>query len=158
MTVACMAIMLNACQNSDIYSGDVYTADQAKQVQQLGYGKVLSVRPVKIQTNASSDGSSNNIIGSVGGAVLGGLLGNSIGGGNGKNLAIAGGAIGGAIIGSKTQDIASQTNAVELEILRDNDKTPFVIVQKATANQFYVGQQVRIVTNGQQISVSPRVN
>lgn len=155
-TIACLVLALTACQNSDIYSGDVYTADQAKQVQQVDYGKVLSVRPVKIQTNASN-GSTTNVIGSVGGAILGGFLGNTIGGGTGNKLAIAGGAIGGALLGNEVQDLASQANAVELEILRENGTT-IVIIQKGSANQFYVGQQVRIVTNGKQISASPRIN
>ena len=155
-TIACLVLALTACQNSDIYSGDVYTADQAKQVQQVDYGKVLSVRPVKIQTNASN-GSTTNVIGSVGGAILGGFLGNTIGGGTGNKLAIAGGAIGGALLGNEVQDLASQANAVELEILRENGTT-IVIIQKGSANQFYVDQQVRIVTNGKQISASPRIN
>ncbi|MBX4133035.1 glycine zipper 2TM domain-containing protein [Frischella sp. Ac48] len=156
MTFTCLALMLTACQNSDIYSGDVYTADQAKQVQQIDYGKVVSARPVKIQTNASN-GSSNSVIGSVGGAIIGGFIGNTIGSGTGNKLAIASGAIGGALLGNKAQDLASQTNAVELVILRDSGDT-ILIVQKATANQFHVGQQVRIVTNGKQISVAPRIN
>lgn len=149
------AALLAGCQNSDVYSGDVYTADQAKQVQQVSYGTVLSVRPVKIQTNASSDGSSNNIVGSLSGAILGGFLGNTIGNGTGNSLAIAGGAIGGALLGGEVQNAVSETNAVELEVRQDNGST-IVLIQKATANQFQVGQQVRLVTNGKQISASPR--
>lgn len=147
--------LLVGCQNSDVYSGDVYTADQAKQVQHITYGTVLSVRPVKIQTNASSDGSSNNIVGSLSGAILGGFLGNTIGNGTGNSLAIAGGAIGGALLGGEIQDTVSQTNAVELEVRQDNGSV-IVLVQKATANQFQVGQEVRLVTNGKQVSASPR--
>lgn len=148
-------LALAGCKNSDIYSGDVYTADQAQRVQRVSYGTVQSVRPVKIQTNASSDGTSNNVIGSLGGAILGGFLGNTIGGGTGRQLAIAGGAIGGAVVGGAVQDSASSTNAVELEIRQENGGT-VVLVQKATANQFFVGQEVRMVTNGSQINVSPR--
>lgn len=154
IVLACLATLAAGCQNSDIYSGDVYTADQAKQVQHVSYGTVLSVRPVKIQTNASN-GSSNNVVGSLAGAVLGGFIGNTIGGGTGNKLAIAGGAIGGALVGSEIQDAASQTNAVELEIRQESGST-IVLVQKATANQFQVGQQVRLVTNGKQINASPR--
>ncbi|WP_392560583.1 outer membrane lipoprotein [Orbus mooreae] len=149
------AALLAGCQNSDVYSGDVYTADQAKQVQHVSYGTVLSVRPVKIQTNASSDGSSNNIVGTLGGAILGGFLGNTIGNGTGNSLAIAGGAIGGALIGGEVQDAVSQTNAVELEVRQENGST-IVLVQKASANEFQVGQEVRLVTNGKQVSASPR--
>lgn len=154
VTAAILVILLSGCSNSDIYSGDVYTTDQAKQVQQVSYGTIVSVRPVKIQTNASS-GKNDNIIGSLGGAVIGGVLGNTIGNGTGRALAIATGAIGGAVAGSAIEDKASQTNAVELEIQRENGGN-IVIIQKGSANEFYVGQHVRLVTNGKQISASPR--
>lgn len=154
MALTCLAVLLAGCQNSDIYSGDVYTADQAKQVQQVSYGTVVSVRPIKIQTNASN-GSSNTVIGSLSGAVLGGFLGNTIGGGAGNKLAIAGGAIGGALVGGEVQNALSQTNGVELEVQLENGST-IVLVQKATANQFHTGQGVRLVTNGKQINASPR--
>lgn len=154
VTIVCLALILAGCQNSDIYSGDVYTTDQAKQVQHVSYGTVLSVRPVKIQTNAS-DGSSNSLIGSLGGAIIGGLLGNTIGHGSGNRLATAGGAIGGAVIGSGIENQVSKTDAVELEIRQENGSN-IVIVQKALPSQFYVGQPVRLVTNGKQINASPR--
>lgn len=148
------SVLLTGCGNSDIYSGDVYTADQAKQVQQVSYGTIVSVRPVKIQTNAS-DGKNNNLIGSLGGAVLGGFLGNTVGDGRGNKLAIAGGAIGGALVGGAIQDEASQANAVQLEIKQESGST-VVVVQKGSANDFFAGQPVRMVTNGKQINVSPR--
>lgn len=156
VTLAILAAILTGCGNSDIYSGDVYTTDQAKQVQQVSYGTVVSVRPVKIQTNAS-DGSSENILGSLGGAVLGGVLGNTVGNGTGQAVAIATGAIGGAVLGSTIENQASQTSAVELEIQRENGGN-IIIVQKGSANDFFAGQKVRLVSNGKQISASPRYN
>ncbi|MDF7669845.1 hypothetical protein PT276_01275 [Orbaceae bacterium ESL0721] len=149
-----LPVLLAGCGNSDIYSGDVYTSDQAKQVQHVTYGTVVSVRPVKIQTNAT-DKQNNNIVGSLGGAVLGGFLGNTIGHGAGNKLAIAGGAIGGSIVGGAVQDQMSKVNAVQLEIKQDSGST-IVVVQKDSPNNFFAGQPVRIVTNGKQINVSPR--
>ncbi|OCG09016.1 hypothetical protein A9G13_02865 [Gilliamella sp. wkB178] len=156
VTLAVLVALLSGCSNSDIYSGDVYTTDQAKQVQQVSYGTIVSVRPVKIQANAT-DGKNNNIIGSLGGAALGGVLGNTIGNGTGRVLAIATGAIGGAMVGGAIEDKASQANAVELEINRE-DGGNIVIIQKGSTKDFYAGQNVRLVTNGKQISVSPRNN
>lgn len=149
-----LAGLLAGCENSNIYSGDVYTADQAKQIQQVNYGTVVSVRPVKIQTNASNNGN-ENIVGTLGGAVLGGFIGNTVGNGAGNKLAIAGGAIGGALVGSAIQDQASQTDAVQLEIKQENG-TNIVVVQKGSANTFFPGQPVRLVTDGKQVNVSPR--
>ena len=87
--------------------------------------------------------------------MIGGVLGNTIGNGTGRALAIATGAIGGAVIGSAIEDKTSQTNAVELEIERENGGN-IVIVQKGSPNEFYTGQHVRLVSNGKQISASPR--
>ncbi|MCO6553041.1 MAG: glycine zipper 2TM domain-containing protein [Gilliamella sp.] len=156
VTLTILAAILSGCSNSDVYSGDVYTADQAKQVQQVSYGTVVSVRAVKIQANAS-DGKSESVAGSLGGAVIGGVLGNTIGNGTGRVLATATGAIGGAILGDAIQNKSSQASAVELEIKQENGSN-IVLVQKGSANDFYAGQPVRLVTNGKQISASPRYN
>jgi uncharacterized protein YcfJ len=74
LVVAIAAVTLAGCSN-DSMSGDVYSASQAKQVQNVRYGTLVSVRPVKIQGEGGS-----NMIGTIGGAVLGGFLGNTIGG------------------------------------------------------------------------------
>lgn len=149
-----LATIMTGCSNSDIYSGDVYTADQAKQVQHVSYGTVVSVRAVKIQAN--SNGNNQNVIGALGGAVLGGVLGNTVGGGTGRVLATATGAIGGAVVGNAIENKANQANAVELEIRPKNSDSNIVIIQKGSVKNFYVGQPVRLVTNGKRISASPR--
>ena len=110
VTLTILAAILSGCSNSDIYSGDVYTADQAKQVQQVSYGTVVSVRAVKI---------------------------------------------GGAILGDAIENKSSQADAVELEIKPENGSN-FVIVQKGDVKQFYAGQNVKLITNGQRINAAPR--
>lgn len=154
MITACL-LAITGCQNSDIYSGSVYTANQAKQVQQVYYGTITSIQNVKIQTNASSDGQSNNVLGTLAGGVLGGVLGNSIGGGHGKSIATVVGAIGGALAGDAVQNAASQTDALQIEVQPENSSTPIVVVQKAQQGEFYIGQRVRLITNGKTISISP---
>ncbi|SPW22198.1 Outer membrane lipoprotein slyB precursor [Cronobacter sakazakii] len=76
LVVALAGVTLAGCVNNDSLSGDVYTASEAKQVQNVTYGTVVNVRPVKIQ-----GGDDTNVIGALGGAVLGGFLGNTVGGG-----------------------------------------------------------------------------
>lgn len=153
VTLAILAGILSGCSNSDIYSGDVYTADQAKQVQQVSYGTVVGVRAVKIQANTNNrDG---NVAGPLGGAVLGGVLGNTIGNGTGQILATATGAIGGAILGDAIENQSNQAAAVELEIKQENGSN-IVIVQKGDVKQFYPGQKVKLITNGQRINAAPR--
>ena len=93
-----MSIGLTGCANTDIFSGDVYEAGQAKEARSISYGTIVSVRPVKIQAD------NPGVIGTVGGGALGGIAGSTIGGGTGRAIATAVGAIGGAIIGSKAEE------------------------------------------------------
>ncbi|MGL4859587.1 MAG: glycine zipper 2TM domain-containing protein [Enterobacteriaceae bacterium] len=150
ITATLVSLTLVGCANTDIFSGDVYTADQARQVQTVTYGTLLSSRPVKIQA-----GEEHNIIGTVGGAVLGGLLGNTIGGGRGNTLSTAAGAIAGGVAGSAIEGKVNQTDAVELEIRKDSGET-IVVVQKPGKQQFSVGQRLRLVSRGGKMTVSPR--
>ncbi|HDL8016675.1 TPA: hypothetical protein PXQ00_003961, partial [Yersinia enterocolitica] len=73
IAVAIAAVTLTGCANNNTLSGDVFSASQAKQVQTVTYGTLLSVRPVTIQ-----GGDDNNVMGAIGGAVLGGFLGNTV--------------------------------------------------------------------------------
>lgn len=147
--------VLMGCQSEGIYSGNVYTADRAKQAQYVKYGTITAIRSVKIQTNANSNGSSSTALGTIGGAVIGGFLGNTIGQGSGRKLAAAGGAVAGAVAGSAFENKASTVNGVELEV-REEDGATIVVVQRAAPNQFYIGQAVRIISNGQSSNVAPR--
>lgn len=69
LVVSMVGLSLVGCVNNDTLSGDVYTASEAKQVQNVSYGTIVNVRPVQIQ-----GGDDSNVIGAIGGAVLGGFL------------------------------------------------------------------------------------
>ncbi len=68
LVVSMVGLSLVGCVNNDTLSGDVYTASEAKQVQNVSYGTIVNVRPVQIQ-----GGDDSNVIGAIGGAVLGGF-------------------------------------------------------------------------------------
>lgn len=68
LAVSLVGFTLAGCVNNDSLSGDVYSASEAKQVQNVTYGTVVNVRPVQIQ-----GGDDSNVIGALGGAVLGGF-------------------------------------------------------------------------------------
>ncbi len=148
--VALAGITLAGCTNTDTLSGDVYSANEAKQVQSVSYGTLVSVRPVKIQ-----GGDENNVIGAIGGAVLGGFLGNTVGGGTGRSLATAGGAVLGGVAGQGDQGARNKTDGVELESRKDDGNT-ILVVQKQAASRYSVGQRVMLASNGSQVTVSPR--
>ncbi|MFM1664391.1 outer membrane lipoprotein [Aeromonas salmonicida] len=146
LLAATTATTLSGCANSDVYSGDVYTKDRAKQVQTVSYGTILSTRPVKIQADE------NSLVGTIGGAVVGGLLGSTIGGGRGSDIATAGGAIAGAAAGKAAGDKLNQVDGVELEIKKENGES-IVVVQKASPT-FVPGARVRMTQGNGSINVA----
>ncbi|HHF6444794.1 TPA: glycine zipper 2TM domain-containing protein [Haemophilus influenzae] len=137
-----VAFSVTGCANTDIFSGDVYSASQAKEARSITYGTIVSVRPVKNQ----------GVVGTLGGGALGGIAGSTIGGGRGQAIAAVVGAIGGAIAGSKIEEKMSQVNGAELVIKKD-DGQEIVVVQKADSS-FVAGRRVRIVGGGSSLNVS----
>jgi len=150
LVVSLVGLTLAGCVNDRTLSGDVVSASQAQQVQNVTYGTVLSVRPVQIQ-----GGNDENLVGALGGAVLGGFLGNTVGGGTGRSLATAAGAIAGGLAGQEAQGALNRSNGVQMEIREDSGRT-IVVTQKQDATRFSVGQRVALIGNGNQVSVSPR--
>ncbi len=148
LTIA-MAILVSlgvtSCANTDIFGGDVYTAEQSKEARSVSYGTIVGSRAVKIQAE------SQGVIGTVGGGALGGVAGSAIGGGSGRAIATAVGAVAGAVIGNKVEQKASQVDALELTIKKDNGEE-IVVVQKADST-LKVGTRVRIV-GGSTLNVS----
>ncbi len=49
LVVSMVGLSLVGCVNNDTLSGDVYTASEAKQVQNVSYGTIVNVRQVQIQ-------------------------------------------------------------------------------------------------------------
>ena len=140
--VSLIGLTLAGCVNDSSLSGDVYSASEAKQVQNVTYGTVVNARPVQIQ-----GGDENNVMGAIGGAVLGGFLGNTVGGGTGRPLATA--------EGEGVQGAMNKTQGVELEIRKDDGST-IMVVQKQGSTRFSAGQRVVLASNGSQVTVSPR--
>ncbi|MGL5007737.1 MAG: glycine zipper 2TM domain-containing protein [Plesiomonas sp.] len=144
--LAFIAMSLAGCANTNMYSGDVYSGAQAKTVQNIQYGTIVSIRPVKIQAESSG------LIGGIGGAVVGGLLGSTVGGGTGRDIASAAGAIAGSAIGKKAEDSLNQINGAEMEIRKDNGAS-IVVVQKADP-RYQPGVRVRLVGGNNDMTVS----
>ncbi|ANE73948.1 glycine zipper 2TM domain-containing protein [Dickeya solani] len=150
LVITLAGITLAGCANTSTLSGDVYSASEAKQVQTVTYGTVVSTRPVQIQA-----GEDSNVIGTLGGAVLGGLVGNTVGRGTGRNLATAAGAVAGGVAGNSIEGAVNRVQGVELEIRKDDGST-IMVVQKQGDTKFHAGQRVAMASNGRAITVSPR--
>src|ERR1700704_3336386 len=67
-----------------------YNASEARSVETVQYGSVVSVRPVRINADHAP-------IGTIAGAAVGGLLGSTVGHGSGSAAAAVLGAVGGGL-------------------------------------------------------------
>lgn len=121
----------------------VYGTSQA-----TSYGKIISVREYSVQTN------NVNPLGVAGGAIVGGLLGNQIGGGKGKTLATIVGVAGGAYAGNELSKNNQQVQMVELQFKQTNGQNYTINQEKS--GYFYVGQAVKVITNGNVSTVVPQ--
>lgn len=137
---------LVGCANTDVFSGSVYRADQAKEARAINYGVIVSVREVKIQSD------NPGVIGTLGGGVLGGIVGSTVGGGRGQAIATTVGAITGAMAGSVAEEKISQVTSLEM-VIRKDDGQEIVVIQKKEAG-FEPGRRVRIVGSSSDLNVS----
>ncbi len=147
--IALGALTLAGCANTASMGSGVYSSGQAGAEQTVRFGTIEALRQVQVEADSRAGG----IIGTGGGAVVGGLLGRQVGGGSGRDLATAAGVIGGAVAGSRIEESTNRVAAWEMEIRRD-DGMSVVVVQKADQN-FQVGQRVRLIGSGRNITVAP---
>ena len=150
LNVLFIALSLVGCANNDLYSGDVYSSQEATQVQTVRYGTITGLRPVEVQN--TDDG--NNLVGTVSGALVGGLIGNTIGHGTGRTLATTAGALAGGAAGQGITEKINRAHGVQLEVHLDNGTT-IAVVQTVKNSRFSVGQRVRITSSGSRVTVSP---
>lgn len=127
-------LFLSGCASSR--SGDVYSRDQARQVQTVENGTVESVKQVVIEGTQTP-------IGPAAGAVAGGVLGSTLGSGSGKTVATVLGALGGAAAGAAAEEGITRKQGLEIVVKKDSGQT-IVIVQEADT-LFEPGDRVRII-------------
>jgi outer membrane lipoprotein SlyB len=120
-------------------SGEVYSRDQARQVQTLEYAIVESVKSVTIEGTKTA-------LGTSAGGVAGGLLGSTVGSGTGRTVATVIGALVGAAVGTAAEEGATRKPALEIVVRKDNGLT-IVVVQEADV-MMSPGDRVRIITAG----------
>ena len=125
---------LSGCASSR--SGEVYSRDQARQVQTVENGTVESVKQVTIEGTKTP-------VGTAAGAVTGGVLGSTVGSGSGKTVATVLGALAGAAAGTMAEEGITQKQGLEIVVKKDSGQT-IVIVQEADV-MFEPGDRVRII-------------
>ncbi len=132
---AVVALCLTGCASSR--SGQVYSRDQARQVQTVETGTVESVREVMIEGTKTP-------IGGAAGAVTGGVLGSTVGSGSGRTVATVIGALAGAAAGAVAEEGITRKQALEIVVRKDSGQT-IVVVQEADV-AILTGDRVRIIT------------
>ncbi|WP_292658111.1 glycine zipper 2TM domain-containing protein [Nitratifractor sp.] len=131
---AAVAAGLSGC--AGLYSLPTVSQTATTQVMRAETGTVQSIRYVAVQDNSP--------VGTLLGAVAGAALGSTIGKGKGRILSSVAGGLAGTYVGNEV----SKANAQELTIRLKNGRT-IVVVRKGT--QFYPGERVRVLYNGNQV-------
>ena len=129
--------------------GDTYSRSEARQVQEVAFGTILSTNPVVIEGRQTD-------VGQLPGAIIGGVAGSSVGEGKGQEIFTILGAVGGAVVGSMIEEQATRAQGLELTIKMDSGKTLSIVQEVDSVNAFIAGQRVRVLTQGALARVSPK--
>ncbi len=142
-----MGVLLTGCASPSL-TGTTYSRSEARQVQHIKYGTVLSVTPVVIE------GRSDGIVGTGAGAIIGGIAGSTIGGGKGSSIASVIGAVAGGMAGQVIEENATRKQGQEVTVRLTNGEE-LSVVQEVTDQRFFnVGEQVRLLQRGGVIRVT----
>ena len=146
ISVSLLTVGLTGCVSG--LQGSTYSRSEARQVQEVEFGTVLSTNPVVIEGKQSGAGQ-------LPGAIIGGVAGSSVGEGKGQQIFTILGAVGGAVVGSMIEGQATRTQGLELTIKMDSGKTLSIVQEVDNVNAFREGQRVRVLTQGALARVSP---
>ena len=146
ISISLLTLGLTGCVSG--LQGSTYSRSEARQVQDVEFGTVLSTNPVVIEGKPSGAGQ-------LPGAIIGGVAGSSVGEGKGQQIFTILGAIGGAVVGSMVEEQATRSQGLELTIKMDSGKTLSIVQEVDNINVFLKGQRVRVLTRGALARVSP---
>jgi len=146
ISISLLTVGLTGCASG--LQGSTYSRSEARQVQEVESGTVLSTNPVVIEGKQSGAGQ-------LPGTIIGGVAGSSVGEGKGQQIFTILGAVGGAVVGSMIEEQATQTQGLEITIKMDAGKTLSIVQEVDNVNVFREGQRVRVLTQGALARVSP---
>ena len=138
-----MAIAIGGCASSK--SGDTYTRDEARRVQNVQVGTVEGSRPIKIEGTKTA-------IGAGAGTVVGAIAGSSAGQGKGSSIGSVLGAVAGGMAGAAAEEGLTRTDGMEVTIRLENGR--IISVVQAGTEQFQPGDRVRILEIGGETRVT----
>lgn len=140
-----MASGLVGCASN--LSGESYSRSEARSVQQVEYGIIEQLRPVKIEGTKTP-------IGAGAGALVGGIAGSGVGSGRGSNVMAVIGALAGGMAGAAIEEGMTRTQGVEITIKMNKGGTIAIVQALAPNQRFAVGDRVRVLYGGENTRVT----
>jgi outer membrane lipoprotein SlyB len=134
LIVVALGLALAGCASS--LSGDVYSRDEARQVQSVDEGEVIMVREVMIEGTKSGAGA-------VAGGIMGYAVGSAVGSGSGRTIARAAGTVGGAAAGAGVEEAATRQQGLEITVQLESGEV--VAIVQAADREFRVGDEVKVL-------------
>ncbi|MFT6791371.1 MAG: outer membrane lipoprotein SlyB [Cellvibrionaceae bacterium] len=130
--------LISGCANNSL-TGDTYTREDARKVQRVEFGRVMSAKPVVIEGNREG------IVGNIGGTVLGGIAGSSIGDGRGQAAGTLVGAAVGGILGQLTEEKLTRKHGQEIQIQMDDGRILSIVQEVEDEEFFKAGDEIRLL-------------
>lgn len=146
VSVLISTLLLSGCPSN--LSGDSYSREDARNVQNVVYGTIVGMRPVQIEGTKTP-------VGAGAGAIVGGIAGSSVGGGKGSYIGATVGAVAGGLAGAAAEEQLTKTQGVEITVQLDNKETKAIVQATSPNDNFMVGQRVRLLSVNGQTRVSP---
>ncbi len=140
-----MATGLAGCASN--LSGESYSRSEARSVQQVEYGIIEQLRPVKIEGTKTP-------IGAGAGALVGGIAGSGVGSGRGSNVMAVIGALAGGMAGAAIEEGMTRTQGVEITIKMNKGGTIAIVQALAPNQRFAVGDRVRVLYGSENTRVT----
>ena len=128
-------VALTGCISSR--SGEAYSRDQTRHMQDVQMGVVEHVREIVIEGTQSG-------IGAVAGGAVGGIGGSEIGHGKGSSAGAVIGAVLGGVAGGAIEEATTRKKGYEITVKLDGGRT--IAIAQEAGEEFKVGERVRIVT------------
>jgi outer membrane lipoprotein SlyB len=129
-----ISIVIAGCASSK--SGDVYSRDEARQVQSVQMGVVEGARKIKIEGTKSD-------IGTGAGALIGGIAGSSAGHGKGSSIGAIAGAIVGGVAGAAAEEGITRESGMEITVRLESGR--IISVVQGGSDEFKPGDKVRVL-------------
>ncbi|OMH25597.1 glycine zipper 2TM domain-containing protein [Motiliproteus sp. MSK22-1] len=144
--IAVILLLLTGCASS--LDGKTYSRDQARRVQTVQFGTIEAIMDVVIEGERGG-------VSKVAGGIVGGIAGSGMGGGKGKELTTVLGVIAGAVAGGAIEEKATRANAWDITVRMDRGRLVSIVQERSDADQFRVGDRVRILKIDGVTRVSP---